>query len=72
MDPVVDVRSIPRFRANPQFNEQGLPEALAPWQMGYEHIAELGGLRRKDGKHRSLAKRLLAVGELSAIMQTMH
>jgi uncharacterized protein (DUF488 family) len=47
IDLVVDVRSIPRSRANPQFNEQGLPEALAPWQMGYEHIAELGGLRRR-------------------------
>jgi hypothetical protein len=41
---VVDVRSIPRSRANPQFNQQGLPEALAPWQIGYEDIAELGGL----------------------------
>src|ERR1700730_7981445 len=29
---VVDVRSIPRSRTNPQFNQQGLPEALAPWQ----------------------------------------
>ena len=44
---VVDVRSIPRSRTNPQFNQQGLPEALAPWQIGYEHIAELGGLRGK-------------------------
>ena len=42
---VVDVRSIPRSRTNPQFNQQGLAEALAPWQIGYEHIAELGGLR---------------------------
>jgi uncharacterized protein (DUF488 family) len=42
---VVDVRSIPRSRTNPQFNRQGLPEALAPWQIGYEHIAGLGGLR---------------------------
>ena len=42
---VVDVRSMPRSRTNPQFNKQSLPEALAPWQIGYEHIAELGGLR---------------------------
>jgi Protein of unknown function, DUF488 len=42
---VVDVRSIPRSRTNPQFNQQGVPEALASWQIGYEHIAELGGLR---------------------------
>ena len=44
---VVDVRSMPRSRTNPQFNQQSLPEALAPWQIGYEHISELGGLRGK-------------------------
>jgi hypothetical protein len=47
VDLVIDVRSIPRSRTNPQFNQQSLPEALAPWQIGYEHIAELGGLRGK-------------------------
>ena len=44
---VVDVRSIPRSRTNPQFNQHGLREELAPWQIGYEHIAELGGRRGK-------------------------
>jgi uncharacterized protein (DUF488 family) len=38
---------MPRSRTNPQFNRESLPETLAPWQIGYEHIAELGGLRRK-------------------------
>ena len=45
---VVDVRSMPRSRTNPQFNGQGLAEALAAWQIGYEHIAELGGLRGRQ------------------------
>ena len=45
VDLVVDVRSIPRSRTNPQFNRDSLPASLAPWQIGYEHIAELGGLR---------------------------
>jgi Protein of unknown function, DUF488 len=36
---------MPRSRTNPHFNQQSLPEALAPWQIGYQHIAELGGLR---------------------------
>ncbi len=44
---VIDVRSMPRSRTNPQFNQQSLPEVLAPWQIGYEHISELGGLRGK-------------------------
>ena len=45
IDLVVDVRSIPRSRANPQFNADSLPASLAQWQIGYEHIAALGGLR---------------------------
>jgi uncharacterized protein (DUF488 family) len=48
VDFVIDVRAIPRSRTNPQFNQQSLPEALAPWQIGYQHIAELGGLRGKS------------------------
>ena len=52
VDLVVDVRSIPRSRANPQFNGDGLGEALATWGIGYEHIAELGGRR---GRRRGAA-----------------
>ena len=42
---VVDVRTITRSRANPQFNQDSLPAALAPFGLEYQHIAELGGLR---------------------------
>jgi uncharacterized protein (DUF488 family) len=45
---VVDVRSMPRSRTNPQFNSRSLAEDLAARQIGYEHIAELGGLRGKQ------------------------
>jgi uncharacterized protein (DUF488 family) len=48
VDLVVDVRSMPRSRTNPQFNQETFPGALAPSQIGYEHIAELGGLRGKQ------------------------
>jgi len=44
---VVDVRRMPRSRTNPQFNRDTLPESLAPEQIDYEYIAELGGLRSK-------------------------
>lgn len=44
---VADIRSVPRSRTNPQFNTDTLPEALAEFQIGYEHLAELGGLRGK-------------------------
>jgi uncharacterized protein (DUF488 family) len=49
---LVDVRTIPRSRTNPQFNTDTLPGALTPAGIDYEHIAALGGLR---GKTRSAA-----------------
>ena len=42
---VVDVRTVPRSRTNPQFNRDVLPASLASFQIGYEHLASLGGLR---------------------------
>ena len=45
---VADVRTVPRSRANPQHDGAALLQSLASWQIGYEHIAELGGLRSKD------------------------
>lgn len=45
---VADVRTVPRSRTNPQFNRDALPGSLAACGMAYEHIASLGGLRRRD------------------------
>jgi uncharacterized protein (DUF488 family) len=43
---VVDVRTMPRSRTT-RVNRDVLPDSLAEYQIGYEHIAELGGLRAK-------------------------
>lgn len=45
---MVDVRTVARSRTNPQYNEDALPEALAPWQVGYCRISALGGLRARS------------------------
>ena len=45
---VVDIRSVPRSRTNPQFNLDVLPGELASWQIGHVQIPELGGLRKKS------------------------
>ena len=45
---VVDVRTVPRSRANPQFNRDILPASLAPQGVAYEHLGALGGLRGKQ------------------------
>jgi uncharacterized protein (DUF488 family) len=42
---VVDVRTVPRSRTNPQFNRDVLPAALAPRGVAYAHLPSLGGLR---------------------------
>ena len=42
---LVDVRTVPRSRRNPQFNREVLPATLADFEIGYEHLAALGGLR---------------------------
>jgi uncharacterized protein (DUF488 family) len=47
IDLVADIRTIPRSRTNPQFNKSALPEALAAFDVSYEHMAALGGLRGK-------------------------
>jgi uncharacterized protein (DUF488 family) len=45
---VVDVRHIPRSRANPQFNRETLAESLESAQIAYAHIPALGGLRGRS------------------------
>lgn len=42
---LVDVRTIPRSRHNPQFNADTLPRYLRNRRIGYRHLKELGGLR---------------------------
>jgi uncharacterized protein (DUF488 family) len=45
---LVDIRTLRRSRANPQFNEDVLGPALARAGIRYEALAALGGLRKKD------------------------
>lgn len=42
---LVDIRTVPRSRHNPQFNKESLPKSLSAVGIGYEHHAGLGGLR---------------------------
>lgn len=47
---VLDVRTMPRSRQNPQFNKETLPGSLEAVGIKYTHLPGLGGLRhaRKD------------------------
>jgi uncharacterized protein (DUF488 family) len=63
---LADVRSLPRSRHVPQFNQEVLAEALPEAGIAYRHLPQLGGLRkggRKDSPNtgwRSLGFRAYA------------
>lgn len=46
IEQLVDVRTIPRSRHNPQFNRESLPASLKSGGISYRHMPGLGGLRR--------------------------
>ena len=50
---VVDVRSIPRSRHNPQFNRETMAPRLRSAGIGYVYLRKLGGLRhaRRDSQN---------------------
>ena len=49
---LVDVRTVPRSRHNPQFNKETLPASLKQHGVRYIHMPEIGGLRHP--KHDSI------------------
>jgi uncharacterized protein (DUF488 family) len=53
---VADVRTVPRSRHNPQWNRDGLADALGVHGLRYVHLPELGGLRhpRRDSVNTGL------------------
>lgn len=45
---LVDVRTVPRSRTNPQYNRDKLAQALASFEIDYEQVPALGGLRGRE------------------------
>ena len=43
---LIDVRTVPRSRYNPQFNRDTLAQSLRDAGLQYRHLPELGGLRK--------------------------
>jgi uncharacterized protein (DUF488 family) len=50
IEALVDIRTVPKSRHNPQFNRDALAESLPDRGIDYRHLPALGGLRhtRKD------------------------
>jgi uncharacterized protein (DUF488 family) len=67
---VVDVRTIPRSRHNPQFNRETLSAALRAADIGYAHLKKLGGLRHPRPDSANLGWRNASFRGFADYMQT--
>ena len=67
---LIDVRSIPRSRHNPQFNRDKLSPALRRARIHYKHMPGLGGLRRARPDSTNMAWRNASFRGYADYMQT--
>jgi uncharacterized protein (DUF488 family) len=67
---IVDIRTIPRSRRNPQFNEDSLAASLKDSGMDYVRLKELGGLRRPRNDSQNMGWRNESFRGFADYMQT--
>ncbi len=67
---LVDVRTIPKSRHNPQFNGDALNKSLKEAHIGYMHLKGLGGLRRAKKDSPNTAWRNASFRGFADYMQT--
>ena len=67
---LVDVRTVPRSRHNPQFNKETLPASLKSEGIRYIHMPEIGGLRRPKRDSVNLAWKNMGFRGYADFMQT--
>ena len=67
---LVDVRTVPRSRHNPQFNKETLPNTLKTYGIKYIHLPDIGGLRRPKHDSVNLAWRNSTFRGYADYMQT--
>jgi|ERR1700735_1118760 uncharacterized protein (DUF488 family) len=67
---VIDIRTIPRSRRNPQYNRETLGPALRSRNIGYVHMKDLGGLRHAKPNSRNLGWHNASFRGFADYMQT--
>ena len=67
---LIDVRTVPRSRHNPQFNEDALPVSLVVANIGYAHASGLGGFRPTTADSVNTGWRNLSFRGYADYMQT--
>lgn len=70
IEEVVDIRTVPRSRHNPQFNRDVLPESLGKGGIEYLHMKGLGGLRHALKDSPNMGWRNLSFRGFADYMQT--
>ena len=70
VEQVVDVRTIPRSRHNPQFDRPALSRSLHAVRLGYRHLKALGGLRHARADSTNLGWRNASFRGFADHMQT--
>jgi uncharacterized protein (DUF488 family) len=69
---LVDVRTVPRSRHNPQFNKETLPKTLKTQNIKYIHMPEIGGLRHPKRDSVNLAWKNIGFRGYADYMQTQE
>jgi uncharacterized protein (DUF488 family) len=67
---VIDIRTIPMSRHNPQFSREALSPSLRAAGIGYTHLKVLGGLRRSRPDSANLGWRNTSFRGFADYMQT--
>lgn len=67
---LVDIRTVPKSRHNPQFNSELLKDSLAGAGIVYIHLKELGGFRRSPKDSLNTGWRNLSFRGFADYMQT--
>lgn len=67
---LIDIRTIPKSRHNPQFNGDALAKSLRAARIRYLHLKELGGLRRAKSDSINLGWRNAGFRGFADYMQT--
>jgi uncharacterized protein (DUF488 family) len=67
---LIDVRTVPRSRHNPQFNKETFADTLKPYGVKYIHTPEIGGLRHPKRDSINLAWKNMGFRGYADYMQT--
>ena len=70
VEELIDIRTVPRSRHNPQFNRDTLPASLVAAGIGYRHMPGLGGLRHARADSVNTAWRNASFRGYADYMQT--